>query len=302
MTPTSENRIRLIVNGKAALAPELREAVALARNAGQALEVRVTWEGGDAARYVTEAITDGARSIIAGGGDGTLNEVAGALLDHAAGQRPVLGLLPLGTANDFARGVGIPTDLPAALRLALVGEPRAIDAGRVNDRVFLNMATGGFGTQVTAETPDEQKSALGAFAYLLTGLKRLNAIQADRLRVEGPGFQWEGEFLVLAVGNGIQAGGGHRLCPQALLDDGLLDLRILAGGELLPALLERLLAGEEAERMIGARLPWLTLETPSEIQLNLDGEPLAGTRFRIEALPAALRMRLPADSPLLGQP
>ncbi|GLS04236.1 putative lipid kinase YegS-like protein [Chitiniphilus shinanonensis] len=293
---------RLIVNGKAALAPELRDAVALARQAGHALEVRVTWEGGDAARYVAEALADGAANLIAGGGDGTLNEVATALLAHEAAARPPLGLLPLGTANDFARGAALPLALPEALRLALLGEPRAIDAARVGDRAFVNMATGGFGTQVTLDTPEQQKSALGPFAYLLTGLKRLNAIEAEQVRIEGPDFQWEGDFLALAIGNGVQAGGGHRLCPQARLDDGLLDLRILAGGELLPALLEGLLVGDEAERVVGAQLPWLTLEAPREIRLNLDGEPLAGTRFRIEVVPGALRLRLPPDSPLLGQP
>ncbi|UXY17055.1 lipid kinase YegS [Chitiniphilus purpureus] len=301
MATTPGDLVRLIVHGKAAADPELREAVLAARNQGHRLEVRVTWEQGDAARFTHEAVAEGAATVIAGGGDGTLNEVAGAILAHDIEQRPVLGLVPLGTANDFAHGAGIPLAPLPALRLALAGPIATVDAGRVNERIFVNMATGGFGTQLTVDTPSEQKELLGGFAYLLTGLRRFTSITADYGKVVGPGFNWEGDFLVLAVGNGSQAGGGHLLCPQARLDNGLLDLRILAGEELLPTLLERLIDGEEAESVVSARVPWLTLETPHPVHLNLDGEPLAGTHFRIEALPGALRFRLPGYCPLLDR-
>lgn len=290
----------LILNGKGAGSSEVREAVAAARADGHVLEVRVTWEGGDAARFVAEAIQANAATVIAGGGDGTVNEVATALLAVSARHRPALGILPLGTANDFARGCGIPLEAAAALQLALDGEAKAIDAVRVNERAFLNMATGGFGTQLTVETPEEQKALLGGFAYLLTGLTRFASITPDFGTITGPDFQWSGNFLVLAIGNGCQAGGGHKLCPEALLDNGLLDVRIVAGDELLPALLSRLIEGEDGESVIKARLPWLTLETPNEINLNLDGEPLTGRHFRIEVEAAALQCRLPADCPLLS--
>ncbi|HSC80227.1 MAG TPA: YegS/Rv2252/BmrU family lipid kinase, partial [Chitinolyticbacter sp.] len=162
----------LIVNGKAADNPALRAAVESARAHGADLAVRVTWEAGDAARYLAEASGASAATVIAGGGDGTVNELATALLALPSELRPALGILPMGTANDFARGCGIPLEIPAALDLALTAPPHAIDAVRVNDRAFLNMATGGFGTQLTVETPEEQKALLGGLAYLLTGLRR----------------------------------------------------------------------------------------------------------------------------------
>ncbi|MCP6060354.1 lipid kinase YegS, partial [Klebsiella pneumoniae] len=81
--------------------------------------------------------------------------------------------LPLGTANDFATSVGIPEGMEPALRLALVGKATAIDLARVNgDRYFINMATGGFGTRITTETPEKLKSALGGVSYFIHGLMR----------------------------------------------------------------------------------------------------------------------------------
>ncbi|MBM3115299.1 lipid kinase YegS [Jeongeupia naejangsanensis] len=288
----------LILNGKAASNADVRDAVVAVREAGHRVDVRLTWEGGDAARYVDEACRLGLVTVVAGGGDGTVNEVAVALLQLPAPQRPSLAVLPLGTANDFARGCAIPIEPGAALALALQ-LPTPIDAVRVNDRGFINMATGGFGTQITVETPPEQKALLGGFAYLLTGLTRFGSLSADASRLSGPDFDWEGEFLVLGLGNGAQSGGGHRLCPDAKLDDGLLDLRLVTGTELLPALLQQWIDGENSERVLTARLPWLTVSTPHEINLNLDGEPMSGTEFRIEVEPGALRCHLPSGCPLL---
>jgi diacylglycerol kinase family enzyme len=131
------------------------------------------------------------------------------------------------------------------------------------------------------------------------------ARQGGDARLSGPGFAWEGAFLVLAVGNGRQAGGGHRLCPEALLDDGLLDVRVLPqlpGEELHDALRVLLREGLDGIRrtLVGARLSWLEIQTEEPLQINLDGEPLTDTRFRFEILPRRLHMSLPASCPLLG--
>lgn len=99
--------------------------------------MRVTWEHDDAQRYVAEAVERGVATVIAGGGDGTINEVAGALTLLPAAQRPCLGILPLGTANDFATACTIPLELDKALRLAIAGKPVPIDIAQVNnDRFF----------------------------------------------------------------------------------------------------------------------------------------------------------------------
>src|SRR5690606_9803148 len=161
----------LILNGKSTGDDAVREAVQAMRARGIALEVRVTWEDGDAERYAAEALERGADVVIAGGGDGSLSEVAAALAhaDGDARELPALGLLPLGTANDFAGAAGIPEDALAALELVRDTQPRAIDLLRLDagsgSHWAVNLASGGFGTQVTVETHDGLKKILGGLAY-----------------------------------------------------------------------------------------------------------------------------------------
>ncbi|RKQ40779.1 lipid kinase YegS [Enterobacter sp. R1(2018)] len=291
----------VILNGKGANLPELRSAIAVMREEGYTLYIRVTWEQGDAARFVDEAIALGVETVVAGGGDGTINEVATALAQRDPANRPALGILPLGTANDFATSIGIPVELDKALQLAMVGRAFDIDLVAVNKTAFfLNMATGGFGTRITTETPEKLKAALGGASYFIHGLLRIDTLKPDRCEIRGENFAWEGDALVIGIGNGRQAGGGQQLCPQALINDGLLDLRIFTGEELLPALLSTLTRPEESPNIIDGQSSWFEISAPHEITFNLDGEPLKGREFRIDVHPNALRCRLPPNCPLLG--
>ncbi|MBB1201525.1 lipid kinase YegS [Enterobacteriaceae bacterium 89] len=290
----------LILNGKGAGDPELREAINQLRDEGVEIHVRVTWEKGDAARYLEEAMRLGVETVIAGGGDGTINEVATALI-HCEGESvPALGIIPLGTANDFATSAGIPQEMDKALKLAIAGNATAIDIARVNDRTcFINMATGGFGTRITSETPEKLKAALGGVSYLIHGLTRMDTLKPDSCEIRGENFHWQGDALVIGIGNGRQAGGGQQLCPDALINDGLLHLRIFTAEELLPALFNTLTRPEENPNLIDGVSSWFEISAPHEITFNLDGEPQSGRAFRIDLLPAALRCRLPPGCPLL---
>lgn len=291
----------VILNGKGAGNEALREAIYTLRDEGYPIEVRVTWESGDSERYLQEALRLRAATVVAGGGDGSINELANALIKCDAASRPVLGILPLGTANDFATSTGIPEDPEAALRLAILGKATLIDLARVNqDRYFINMATGGFGTRITTETPEKLKSALGGVSYFIHGLMRMDTLKADSCAISGPDFSWRGDALAIGIGNGRQAGGGQRLCPRALINDGLLDLSIVNSQELLSTLLHSLTSDEQNPNIIAATLPWLTITSPSEMTFNLDGEPLSGTEFHIEVMPGALACRLPPQCQLLA--
>ncbi len=290
----------LILNGKGAGNEELRIAIGALRKEGEDLNVRVTWEYGDAARYVDEAIELGCETVIAGGGDGTINEVAGALAQYEGQRRPVLGIVPLGTANDFATACNIPLEPEQALQLAVKGRAVDIDLAKVNDQhFFINMATGGFGTRITTETPEKLKAALGGVSYFIHGLLRLDTLKADRCEIRGPDFRWEGDALVIGIGNGRQAGGGQQICPDALINDGLLQLRLLTSEELLPSFLRSLLNNEENKNIVSASLPWLEITAPHDMTFNLDGEPLTGKQFKIEVLPSAIQCRLPPHCELL---
>lgn len=296
----TQPRALLILHGKQAANDEVRAAVLATREAGRQLDVRVTWEGGDARRLVEEGLAAGYTTLIAGGGDGTVRDVAEALVQ--AGGKASLAILPLGTANDFARAAGVPLEPAAALALLDV-PPRPIDLGEVDGQFFLNMATGGFGSKVTANTPEDLKKLLGGAAYLLTGLTRFSEVHAAQGRFTGPDFEWEGEFLALGIGNGRQAGGGHVLCPQATADDGLLDVSILPTPQDMVGTLGALLGSSGfgiQDVFIRARLPWVEVEAREGLDVNLDGEPLEGRKLRFEVRPAALAMHLPVDSPLLS--
>ncbi|WP_131867564.1 lipid kinase YegS [Biostraticola tofi] len=290
----------LILNGKSAGSELVRTAVNKFRLDGYAIEVRVTWEFGDAERYVAEAVRLGVDTVIAGGGDGTINEIAAALVQLPAEKRPPLGLLPLGTANDFANSCAIPEDTEKALLLAMVGKSAAIDMACVNhQRYFINMATGGFGTRITSETPEKLKSALGGASYFIHGLLRMDQLRADNCEISGPDFHWQGDALVIGIGNGRQAGGGQALCPNALINDGLLQLCVISAEEWLPTLLNSLSNDEDNPHIIAASLPWLDISAPHDVTFNLDGEPLKGKNFHIDIMPAALSCRLPPQCPLL---
>ena len=307
----ASSRWRLILNGKSAGDDAVREAVQALRDAGVALDVRVTWEGGDAERYVAEAIADGVDTIIAGGGDGTLSEVVTTLAHRgeAADALPVLGLWPLGTANDFATAAGICAAPDVALRLVRDTPAAAIDLLKLqangDTHWVANLASGGFGTEVTTETHEGLKKWLGGLAYVLTGLSRLGRIEPLRARLHGPDFEWEGEFIALGIGNGRQAGGGQALCPDALIDDGLLDVTIVPPleGELLATFGTAMTEGKLAaldDVAVRRQLQWIEIDAADALTLNLDGEPVEAGHFRIDCVPKRLRMQLPADCPLLG--
>jgi lipid kinase YegS len=304
--------IRIVLHGKAAGNSGVRSAVHALRQDGQTVEVRVTWEAGDAARLTTEAVTEaaagGIECIVAGGGDGTINEVFAAA--YAAGMPPgcSLGILPLGTANDFAHAARIPVpDLTAALQLAARVRPRPIDLGLLNGKPFVNVVTGGFGSRVTVETDPELKRRLGGLAYVLTGISRFAELSASRgnFRAEG-GFNWEGQFIAVAIGSGRQAGGGVPLCPDALIDDGLLDLTILpeldhaARLDVFTRLLKQGASSIRAE-LVTARSSWIEYESRDDLNVNLDGEPMVAKHFRVECRRHALPVRL-GESPLLSGP
>ncbi|MEZ8945382.1 YegS/Rv2252/BmrU family lipid kinase [Vibrio sp. 10N.247.311.12] len=218
--------IRVILNGKKANIPELRQAIFAARDNDIDLQVRVTWESSDMFRLVSEAICDGVKRLIVVGGDGTVNEAVNALNLFRASERPQLALVPMGTANDFATATGISNDISGAFELAVEGKAFAVDSVRANDRYFMNVAAAGFGAEVTAEMPVELKDFLGGGAYTLTGVVKALGFKpySGTLPIDKGSFT--GEILVGAFCNGRLAGGGQELAPNALIDDRCLPSRV----------------------------------------------------------------------------
>lgn len=294
--------IRIILNGKKAGLEPVRSAIFKARESGK-VEVRATWEGGDVERLVHEAVHDGCQRVVAAGGDGTVKEVADAILHLSADERPELAVMPLGTANDFATASAIPADHLSALQLAQAGKVQNVDAVKANEHYFMNVASGGFGAKVTANTPVALKNFLGGGAYTLSGLVQAVNFAPYQGEMHLPDESVRSDVIVGAVCNGRQAGGGQQLAPQALINDGLLDLVALNHfpAEALSQVIDELMTPEANGVYVKRfRVPWAEWESEIEMPINLDGEPISSKKIRFEVIPGAIKLVLPDNCPMLS--
>jgi lipid kinase YegS len=301
-TKSRSKRICLILNGKVAANDVLKAAIGRQRRAGHRIQLRVTREKGDARRFVSEAgMVD---LVIAAGGDGTLNEVVHGLMDLSELDRPILGIMPLGTANDFAIGCGIPLDPAQALALCMKGEAVPIDVGKANDHWFINAASSGFGAEITATTSPELKRLFGPAAYTVMGAILAINLHHYRGRLILPGREITGSGPVAIVGNGRQTGGGVQVAPRACIDDGLLDVlvvRQISPTALLAAARELQQLPSDGEYISYWQTPWLEVHPEEAIPVNLDGEPSSFSTVRYEAVPKAIQLIVPPNCQLLSQ-
>ena len=247
-------------------------------------------------RSIDQAIRDQAGHVdlvVLGGGDGTMNAAAAALLDT---QLP-FAVLPLGTANDLARVLGIPTDPVAAARLVLRGRRNRIDLGRANDRLFFNIATIGLSARLARAMDKQTKKRFGALAYPITAV-RIGLGRPFHVLVRSAQGVLELDAIQIAVGNGRYHGGGIVVHEAAAIDDQLLHLYVLrpqSVGALL-ARLPWLLRGRHAvtsgvETLTGTEF---AVETSERLPVNTDGELTTHTPVRFSVLPEAVEVCVPA--------
>ncbi len=188
--------------------------------------------------------------------------------------------MPLGTANDFAHGLGLPTDdLAECLRIACTREGRPTDVGRCNNRYFINVASAGFGAEITATTPVDMKKKLGGLAYTIMGLAKAFNLTPYRCELRIPGQAAEAdEMLLMAVGNNHLAGGGFDVAPAAAVDDGLLDVVALLHrpkpdlAQVAREIKDPL--NPDNEYLHYKQLPEFTIKAEEKLHCNLDGEPI----------------------------
>ena len=191
--------------------------------AGCLVTVYPTQGPGDAVRAAKELST-GYDRIAVCGGDGTLHEVITGLMELPQSARPPIGYIPAGTTNDFARNLGLPRGMEETAALAAAGEPRSVDIGRLGERYFTYVAALGAFTDVSYNTPQQFKNALGHLAYVLKGAAELANLQSYALRVEHDGGVLEGDFLYVMVSNTVSVGGLIGLpAEEVSLNDGLLE-------------------------------------------------------------------------------
>jgi diacylglycerol kinase (ATP) len=252
-----------------------------------------------------EAARGGASLLVVVGGDGTLNEVANGLVGLV--DAPPLALIPRGTGGDFVRTFGIPDGVSEAARIALHGNTQTIDLGRITYRswdgheveaVFANVASAGMSGAV-AQRANNTSKAFGAKAsYLWATFAVFAGWSAVEARLTVDDEARSGRMFDVVVANGRYFGGGMKMCPEALPDDGLLD--VVAIGDVtkrdLVLTMPKIYRGThlphpKAEALRGRIV---TVETDEPVPVELDGEQPGTTPARFEVLQGALRLRVPA--------
>jgi YegS/Rv2252/BmrU family lipid kinase len=257
--------------------------------------IRPTAKAGDAHAFAREAVDDGVELVVAWGGDGTVNETACALVH---GPIP-LAIVPAGSGNGLASDLLIPFDARAALRIAATGRTMVIDAGRVDQCLFFNIAGVGIDAVIAAKFNERGLRRRGLRAYLqLSGaeLLRYRGQRYNLLIDEEPIVR---EAMLIAMANGRQYGNRLLIAPGARLDDGLLEVVIVDPLSLptiawrLPSLFRGTLRAGNGVTMRAART--LRIESEEAIPFHVDGEPrLAARMLDVTALPHALHVRAPA--------
>lgn len=175
---------------------------------------------GDATSYCLDACQCGCDLVISIGGDGTLHETINGMMDQK--HRPRLGIVPLGTVNDFARALHLSLDPDEAIKQLGSEQVRKVDLGRINDRLFANVVAAGSLAEALSSVSSEDKSKLGSLAYLKEGLKDLVSSHAYPLKIEYDGLTWEGESPLFLAALTNSVGGFEKLSPDAVVDDGLI--------------------------------------------------------------------------------
>ncbi|MDQ0219814.1 diacylglycerol kinase [Peribacillus cavernae] len=270
-------RARLIYNptsGREAIKKHLPEVLAKLEKAGYEASCHATTEEGDATNAARIAIERGYDVVIAAGGDGTIYEVVNGLAD--AERRPKLGIIPVGTTNDFARAIQVPRSVEAAADIIAAGHTMPIDIGKMNEKYFINIAGGGRLTELTYEVPSKLKTMIGQLAYYLKGIEMLPSIRATEVTIEYDGRIFEGEIMLFLVANTNSVGGFEKLAPDASLNDGMFTMLILKKTNLADFIRIATLAirGEHVNdrNVIYAKANRIKVATKDKMQLNLDGE------------------------------
>lgn len=299
----AHRRALLLINPRARQGDMRLDAVRAALCAGGLRLSEGAWPAPDAGpNALSDLIRHEAADydlVILGGGDGTLNSAAEGLFDT---QLP-LGVLPLGTANDFARTLGIPADPLAAARVIVEGRPKAVDLGDVNGHPFLNVASIGFSADLARALTAEAKKKFGVVGYGIVAARLLWQSRLFTAFIEHDDTVETVRTLQVSVGNGRYYGGGMTVEETATAEDGRLDFYSLEVDHWwrLLALLPSLRRGTQGQwpDVRAFRTTAVVVRTSRPRPVNTDGELVTYTPAHFRVRPGALQVYAPAQPPAL---
>ncbi|MGG4167995.1 YegS/Rv2252/BmrU family lipid kinase [Rossellomorea vietnamensis] len=256
--------------------------------------LRLTKGEGDAMEFAREACEKRYDFLAAMGGDGTINEAINGMAEQE--HRPLFGLIPLGTVNDFARALNIPMKPEEAIEIFKQNHVQKTDVGKINDRYFVNIVAVGALAEASFSTPVEQKSKLGPLAYIIEGMKKMKEKQPFELKVQSE-HDWEGEALLMLVALTNSVGGMETIAPEAKVNDGQLHVFIIKDMALpqFLLLLPKILLGElaESEHVHYMKVTNLQANSTYEMIANVDGDEGDTLPITIENLKQHLDILVP---------
>lgn len=288
----------IIINpssGRAEARDYIGAAEEVLQSAGYQVTVCETAGEGDATAFCLQACSETYDLVVAIGGDGTLHETMNGL----AGQehRPKLGIVPMGTVNDFARALQIPLNAPDAVRNLSSSRTQRVDMGRLNERLFVNVVAAGALAGSVSSVSSEDKTRLGFLAYLKEGIKELASNTAHPLTITYDGEIWEGSspLFVAALTNSV--GGFEKLAPAAAVDDGLLHCFIIKDLNLLNTVTVSisLLLGNlrNHKDVIYFTAKQVEVRSTDPVLTNVDGEAGPPLPIRLSTIPRHIQVIVP---------
>lgn len=229
--------------------------------------------------------------ILIAGGDGTVDSLVNAMK-----QRNVnlpIGILPVGTANDFGKFINMPADIEEACKQILDSRPVSVDVGKINDKYFINVASTGLFTDISQKTDVNLKNTMGKLAYYLKGLEELPNFRKLKVKISSKECNYEGEMYLLLVFNG-QTAGNLNLATEAEVTDGKLDVvmfKAIAIIELLPLFI-KLLKGEhlDSDKVVYFKTDDVLIESSEDIVTDIDGERGPDFPLRIQCIKGGIKL------------
>lgn len=294
-------KTHVILNPKAGTASDAHDLATALRRFGE-VQLDTTDAPGSAKALTQAALAAGATLVIAAGGDGTINEVVNGLAQDFGQAR--LGIIPLGTGNDFARSIQLPTDLEAAIETLMAARTKALDVVRVTSddvRFFINVSAGGFSGLLDEKATAAVKRTWGPLAYLRAVAEALPDLAAYRVTLSfDDADERTLEIYNVVVANGRYVAGGIPVAPQAKLDDGLLDIMLVPAAPLPQLVIEvpQILVGRhlDSELLIFQQARKVKIAAEPGMWFNVDGELVGNQPATFEVLPQVLEVVVGEDA------
>lgn len=228
--------------------------------------------------------------VVICGGDGTINFVINALKEKNLD--PEIGIIPVGTANDFAYALGIKSDITGAAQQIINGKVRRVDCGKVNDNYFVNVLSFGVLTTTSQQTSDKEKHIIGRLAYLRTGFVDLLNMHSIPLSIKCNGEEHKFEAVMFLAFNGNSAG-QFKLAPKASVDDGKFDILILDYDNKAKTFWNMVsyLINHASRAVHHFRTDKVELNCHTDERTDIDGQPGPKMPLSIECIAGALKIR-----------